>query len=117
MNKCCFYVEIDAPNGLAGIENHIQNCRMKLEPWTSGYNSKIILKKMSDGEEFEWSMDSSDKNVLVATGEFVKPVDKSKELIESLSHILSVSGFSHKWILDDEEGNLKYSGKFKWEAD
>ncbi len=113
MKECCFYIEINAPEELAGIETYIQDSQMNLEPYESGYNGKIILRSRIDEKEFEWSMDSSDSNILTATGEFYKSAPESKKMIESLSYIISLGGFPHEWRIDDEEGNLIYSGRFK----
>ena len=87
---------------------------MKLEPWTSGYNGKVILRSQSEDKRFDWAMDSSDTDMLVATGELFLPVDEAWKLLKSLSDVLVRAGFPHKLLLDDDEEKLAHSASSQW---
>jgi len=113
--ECYFFIEINAPKGLAGIEKHLDKCKLSLKPYLSGYNNKVILKNDMDDDRFEWGMDSSDTDVMVASGYICMPVASAWKLLKSLSFALTAAGFPHKIGLDDEEGNKKYSCSFLWE--
>lgn len=114
MPECHFFLEIKAPEGLAGIEQHLQLCAMDLEPWVSGYNGKVILRNRHDEERFEWAMDPSDTDVLVADGDIFMPVVEAWNLIKPLSMALENAGFSHRLGIDDEQARAKYSSEYLW---
>ena len=114
MNKeCVFFIEIKAPEGLSGIEEHLKKCRLSLTPYLSG-NNKVILREKFDESRFEWNMDSSENEIMVASGNFFIPVDESWRLLEDLAIILKSSGFPHEISIDDETGNKKHSCSFLW---
>ena len=108
-----FSIEILAPDGLAGIEESISNCKLGLEPWKSGYNGKVILRSVKDSD-FEWSMDSSDGQYLFASGEFYDGLAEAVESLESLSNVLRVSKFPHIIIIDDETNYAAKEIKHDW---
>ena len=114
MADCRFFLQIKSPDGLTGIQPHLSDCLMKLEPWTSGYNGKVILRSQSEDKRFDWAMDSSDTDVLVATGELFLPVDEAWKLLKSLSDVLVRAGFPHKMLLDDDEEKLAHSASYQW---
>ena len=87
---------------------------MNLEAWTSKYNGKVILRSQHEDERFEWAMDSSDTDVMVATGEVFLPVEEAWELLKSLSNVLVRVGFPHELLLDDEEEKLTHSATYRW---
>lgn len=116
MNKeCTYFVEIKAPKGLAGIELHLNKCNLPLVPYLSGYNNKVILRSDRDEYWFEWHMDSSDSEIMVASGDLLMPVDEAWRLLNTLSISLTCSGFPHKIYLDDELGDIKHASSFLWE--
>ncbi len=114
-NECNFYIEIKAPEGLSGIENKLHICTLPLEAWKSGYNSKVILRsKFNEGATIEWDMDSSDTEMMVASGCIYKSVEESRNELETLSVALKQAGFPHSIGLDDETGNKKYDINHLW---
>ena len=115
MNEYHFHIKIDAPQGLAGIEKYIHSCKMNLKIHKSGFNGKIILQSVLDEDRFDWEMDSSETNIMIASGDFFIELAEAKELLDSFSYILSIGGFRHRWGIDDETGNVKYEGQFKWD--
>lgn len=117
MSDCHFYISIYAPQGLNGIEKHMHHCKLPLTPHVSGYNGKTILKLNNAKAWFDWSMDSSDTDTLVASGKISLPVDDSWELLETVCTVLTSSSFPHKAVIDDEKGNKKYAGSFLWDRD
>ncbi|MFK8012693.1 MAG: hypothetical protein AB8B80_11665 [Marinicellaceae bacterium] len=113
-NECDFFIEIDAPDGLAGIEEYIGKCRLPLTPYLSRYNNKVILKCDGENSRVEWNMDSSDNEIMIASGTFFIPVDEAWQLLSGLSLTLTSSGFPHKIGIDDEEGSKTYSCSYLW---
>ena len=116
MPDCHFYISIYAPQGLNGIDKQMNYCNLPLTSYVSGYNGKTILKVNNDKAWLDWSMDSSDTDILVATGNISLPVDDSWELLESVCMVLTKSSFPHKAIIDDEKGK-KYACSFLWDRD
>ena len=82
-----FSMEIKAPEGLSGIEAHLSKCQLSLDTHTSGHNGKVVLRAKNDSD-FEWSMDSSDGDVIYGCGEIFNDADFAVEVLESLSLIL-----------------------------
>ncbi len=115
-NECDFFIEINAPDGLAGIEEYIGKCRLPLIPYLSGYNNKVILRIDGEDSRVEWDMDSSDNEIMVASGTFFIPVDEAWQLLEDISLALTSSGFPHEIGIDDEDGNKKYSCAYLWKG-
>ena len=113
-NECDFFIEINAPDGLAGIGEHLEKCRLPLTAYLSGYNNKVILRVKNDDSRLEWFMDSSDNEIMVANGTFFIPVDEAWQLLEDISLALTSSGFPHEISIDDEGGNKKYSCAYLW---
>lgn len=107
-----FSIEIDAPNGLTGIEEHLSDCKMNLEPWESGFNGKVILKNPIDSG-YEWAMDFY-KTRLVASGKFYDSISSAKDDLESLSNVLTKGNFAHQILLDDETGYLCKNYHYNW---
>lgn len=114
MEDCAFFLEIEAPNGLKGIQKHLADCSMNLKPYTSEYNGKVILRSQFDEEQFKWDMDPSDTDVLVASGKVLLPVNEAWEFLKSLSDVLTRAGFPHKLLLDDKNGKLAHSAAYRW---
>jgi len=117
MSDCHFYISIYAPLGLRGIEKHMHHSNLPLVTHESGFNGKTILRSSNSEAWFVWSMDSSDTNLLVASGNISLPVDEAWRQLESLSVVLTASKFPHKLGIDDERGNMKHSFSFLWEKD
>jgi hypothetical protein len=115
MAECRFSLQIQAPNGLTGIRKHLADCSINLETWTSGYNGKVILRSQFEEERLEWNMDSSDTDVLMASGVVFLPVDEAWALLKSLSDVLTRAGFPHELLLDDEEEKLAHSLNYRWQ--
>ena len=114
-NECNFFIEIKAPNGLPEIERNLNICILPLETWKSGYNGKVILRtKFGEDKDIEWAMDSSDTDILVASGSIFKPVNEAWNELETLSASLTKSGYPHSIGIDDEAGNKKYSINHLW---
>jgi hypothetical protein len=111
---CFFFMRIKAPNGLSGTEDHLNRCELKLEPWKSGYNGKVILRNQSE-ERVEWEMDSSDTDTMVAHGCIFLTVNKASQLLQSLSKALAAAHFPHEIRIDDEDGNNRFSCSYMWE--
>ncbi|WP_196137548.1 hypothetical protein [Aliikangiella sp. G2MR2-5] len=108
-------MEIEAPKGLAGIEEHLGRCRLDVMPYLSGYNKKVILKAGQDCNYLEWAMDSSDTDIMIAHGYFEIPVEDAWMLLSDLSIALVAAGFPHYIGIDDEDGNKKYATSFLWQ--
>ncbi|WMS86587.1 hypothetical protein [Pleionea litopenaei] len=100
-----FSMEIKAPDGLSGIEAHLSKCRLSLNAYTSGHNGKVVLRAKDDSD-FEWSMDSSDGEIVFGSGEIFKGVDFTIKALESLSLILRTKKLPHVIWVDDENGCL-----------
>jgi len=115
MPDCHFHLSIVAPQGLVGFDIHLQGCTLPLTTTVSGYNGKTILKTTRTESWFEWAMDSSDTDLLVAHGYISQPVDEAWTLLSSLTTALTASGFPHKILLDNEDGHPEYSSAFLWD--
>lgn len=100
-----FSMEIKAPNGLSGIEAHLSKCKLSLEARTSGYNGKVILRA-KDNSDFEWSMDTSEGEIIFGSGEVFIGEDFSIEALQSLSEILRTMKLPHVIWIDDEHSCL-----------
>lgn len=100
-----FSMEIKAPDGLSGIEAHLSKCQLNLSAYTSGHNGKVVLRAKDDSG-FEWSMDSSDGDVIYGSGEILKGADFAIEALESLSLILRAMNLPHVIWIDDENSYL-----------
>jgi hypothetical protein len=109
-----FFLQIRAPDGLAGIEAHLCGCALNLEAWTSGHNGKVVLRRRPGEERFEWDMDPSDTETMTASGCVFLPVDEAWRLLQSLSAALSAAGFPHEIAIDDEQGSPAYSCSHLW---
>ena len=116
MAGCEFFLEIQAPDGLKDVQKYLDGCSMNLKPYVSGYNGKVVLRPQPKEDRFEWDMDPSDTDVLVASGEVFLPVDKAWELLKSLSDMLAQAGFPHEVLLDDEGGKLAHSATHRWKG-
>jgi hypothetical protein len=112
MPKCHFYLQITAPAGLEGIHEHLEYSKMNLVPKESGYNGKIILRRSPSETRFDWQMDSSDTDTMVANGVFFLPVDEAKLLLKSLSDMLISAGYPHQIFIDDEKGANTFSFRY-----
>jgi hypothetical protein len=113
--ECRFFIRIKAPNGLSGIQDHLSQCELNLEAWESGYSGKVILRSRWDEERFEWDMDSSDTDIMVAHGRMFLTADRAWQLLQSLSNVLSAAHFPHEIAMDDEQGNKTYSCSHMWD--
>lgn len=98
---CRFYVEILAPTGLAGVEKHLAQCKMDLVPRRSTINGQVILHAQLGEDRFEFAMDPSTSDTLVASGEIYMPAEAAWELLRSLSDVLKRAGFPHLVGMDD----------------
>lgn len=111
--KCDFFIKIYAPEGLANISSHLDECRLKLNAWVSGYNGKTILRS-SHNKELEWNMDSSDDDYLIATGSIYGNIERARLLLGDLEIALTGGDYPHEVCLDDEKGMLKDKSSFMW---
>lgn len=114
--ECHFSVEIRAPQGLRGIEPHLSHCDLALSPWQSGYNGKIILRSPVDAD-FEWEMDSSDDEIMFASGSLTGEARAAEARLRTLSTALRMAGFRHRILLDDPLGNLHATIDHAWLSD
>ena len=112
MSQCHFYLQITAPAGLEGIHEHLKYCKMNLEPWESGDNGKIILRSCPSEDRFEWQMDTSDTDTLIANGDFFLPFEEAKLLLRSLSDMLISAGYPHQISIDDEKGDNTFTFRY-----
>ena len=112
MSQCHFYLQISAPAGLEGIHEHLEYCKMKLAPWESSYNGKIILRSCPSEDRFTWQMDTTDADTMVAKGDFFLPFDEAKLLLKSLSDMLISAGYPHHISIDDEKGENTFSYRY-----
>ena len=108
-----FSAEIKAPSGLEGIQEHLSGCDLEVEPWESGYNGKIILKPKSEAT-FEWSMDSSDSEILFISGEFYDGEEIAIKKLQSLSTVLKNMLLPHVILLDDKNSMLLRTFSYEW---
>ena len=111
--ECHFCVEIYAPQGLRGIEPHLVQCGLALEPWHSGYNGRVILRA-SRAADFEWAMDSSDDPVMVASGTISGDGDAVEAQLRTFSGALRMAAFPHRILLDAPPGTLRVSIEHEW---
>ena len=112
-----FYIEINAPDGLRGIEQHWDECDLPLEPYLSGYNRKVILREAGAKDDFHWHMDSSDTEIMVASGVFRMDVTRAWAKLESLSRVLRKAGFPFRIGLDDEDGTPAHESMHQWKEE
>lgn len=98
-----FTLEILAPNGLNGIENAVNEADIGLHIWRSGANQKNILRSHLDCD-FEFDMDTSDNDVLFASGDFECNVEEAKHILLKLSNILKAANYPHRVGMDNEAG-------------
>ena len=114
--ECYFCVDIHAPAGLRGIEGPIRRCELPLYAWTSGYNGKVVLRASSD-DGFEWNMDSSDDDVMFASGVLGLNAEDAEKKLRSLSECLARAGFPHCILLDDPDCDLHARIEFRWTSE
>lgn len=93
-------MEIDTPDGLAGIEEYLKDCPMDLKVSVSGFNGKTVLKSRLTKERFDWNMDCFG-NTLVAYGNFFIDIEEAKKYLESLSKALCHCGFINRDLSKD----------------
>lgn len=99
-----FSTEINAPQGLVGIEKYLPHCLMALTAYQSQFNGKVILKASVDAN-FDFSMESH-HDVLFASGEFYQDLTDAVAQLQSLHQILVNLKLPHQILLDDELGFL-----------
>lgn len=99
-----FSIEINAPQGLVGIEAYLPQCLMALTAYPSQFDGKVILKTSLDAN-FDFSM-SSHHDVLFASGEFYQDLADAVVQLQSLHQILVNLKLSHQILLDDEQSLL-----------
>ena len=104
---------IKAPKGLLGIEEHMAKCELPLEPWESGYNSKIILRQ-KPGTDIGWSMETSDDDELHASGEIHNDAEIAISKIKTLSEVLKEMKLPHQILVDDDNGMLAIEIEYEW---
>jgi len=93
------------------VAPHLPSCSMNLYEWSSGYNGKTILRSQRDEERFEWDMDSSDTDVMHASGTFFIPVNEAWMHLSTLVNVFKKAGLPYEVGIDDEYGELAYSTK------
>jgi len=101
-----FCVEIYAPDGLSGIEAPLDSCAMPLYAYVSGYNGKVILRQRLHDSCMCWEMDSSDEDIMFASGSTFGTASDAEVKLRSLSECLTRAGFPHQILMDDCEGLL-----------
>lgn len=99
-----FSIEINAPQGLVGIEKYLPHCLMTLTAYQSQFNGKVILKACVDAN-FDFSMESKN-DLLFASGEFYQDLTDAIAQLQSLHQILVNLKLPHQILLDDELGFL-----------
>ncbi|QQQ00506.1 hypothetical protein [Lysobacter enzymogenes] len=105
MDGCHFHIEILAPSGLSGIEAHLADCAMPLQPYRSGFNDQVILRHGGDIDEFEFAMDPSTTGLLHASGSIFREESQAWRMVESLSRALRLAGFAHRAGMDNAAGD------------
>ena len=101
------------PQGLCGIERSIRTCEISLDPWTSGYNGKIILRTPFDSE-MEWDMESSDDDIMFASESMAVTASDAEAKLRSLSECLRQAGFRHRILIDGPDGQLHIAIEHEW---
>lgn len=99
-----FSIEINAPQGLVGIEKYLPHCLMALTTYQSQFDGKVILKASLDAG-FDFSM-SSHHDVLFASGEFYQDLANAVAQLQSLHQVLVNLKFCHQILLDNEQSLL-----------
>ena len=99
-----FSIEINAPQGLVGIEAYLPHCLMALTAYQSQFDGKVILKASRDAN-FDFSMQSH-HDELFASGEFYQDLTDAIAQLQSLHQILVNLKLPHQILLDDELGFL-----------
>lgn len=99
-----FAIEINAPQGLVGIEKYLPHCLMALTAYQSQFDGKVILKASLDAN-FDFSMESH-HDVLFASGEFYQDLADAVAQLQSLHQILVNLKLPHQILLDDEQSLL-----------
>jgi hypothetical protein len=112
--ECHFSVEIKAPEGLDKIRPHLEKCRLNLITYQSGYNGKTILRSIHDDDEVEWSMDSSDDEILFGSGCVYGNLERAELLLGDLGIALTAAGYPHEIAIDNEQGELARRSSFLW---
>ncbi len=113
MKSCHFHIEIYAPAGLLGIEEHLSACKFRLRPWTSGFNGQVILRYDGD-DDTDFAMDPSTQETMHASGYICKEAHEAWELLESLSLALQRAGFPHQIGMDDPASERTIWVKYKY---
>ena len=101
--ECGFFFEVIAPNGLDGVAEPLKEAGLDLYIYHSGFNNKNILKSKSDGI-IELGMDTSTTDLMHGGGYIESGFTEAQKIIEKLSSIFKVAGYSHKIGIDDENG-------------
>ena len=109
-----YFIEINAPKGLKGIEKYLDECDLPIVNYLSGYNRKVILRESGADDDFYWDMDSSDTDIMVASGVFKMDRKLAWAKLESLSRVLKKAGFPFRIGLDGEDGNKAHESKYRW---
>ena len=112
--KCHFFIQIMAPEGLGKIEPYLQGCHLKLATYKSGFNDKIILRSLH-GDDVEWSMDSSESDIIVAFGYIAGEIECAKFLLGDLSDALKAANYPHETVVDNERGELTQTLSYMWD--
>jgi len=105
MHGCRFHIEILAASGLSGIEPHLADCAMPLQPYRSGFNGQVILRHGGDIDAFEFDMDPSATEALHASGSIFREEPQAWRMVESLSQALRLAGFPHRAAMDNAAGD------------
>ena len=103
-----------APEGLGKIEPYLQGRHLKLATYKSGFNDKIILRSLH-GDDVEWSMDSSESDIIVAFGYIAGEIECAKFLLGDLSDALKAANYPHEILLDNEHNILEQKLSFRWD--
>jgi hypothetical protein len=112
MNGCHFHIEIYAPAGLHGIEPYLSDCKLKLSPWTSGFNGQVVLRYAGD-DEAHFAMDPSTQETMYASGCIYKEAWDAWKLLESFSLSLHQAGFPHRIGMDDPLTERTFWAEYK----
>ncbi len=110
-----FSIEINAPQGLVGIEAYLPHCLMALTAYQSQFDGKVILKASRDAN-FDFSMQSH-HDELFASGEFYQDLANAVAQLQSLHQILTKLHLPHQILLDDEYSMLIKSFNFIYSTD
>lgn len=107
-----FFIEINAPNGLSGIEDYLVNCSFPIKTYFSNFNDKVILR-WDGSDEYDLDMETSTEETMHASGSINRDLTTVFMWLDDLSTALKKANFPHAISFDDNSGDKVYHINYK----